>query len=338
MKKQKFIEDLREGDAISDDIFLLKSARLSETRAGKPYLIVELADRTGEIGGPIWEDAQNIAAICKGEHFIRLTGMVQAYRDKLQLRIESIEVVNRADVNLADFVPCSDYNMDEMAAELQKRIDSLGNGYVRKLLGRFFHRGELWEKFQTAPAAKGIHHAYAGGLLEHCLSMAKLADAMAEHYRGIDRSLLLAGVLLHDIGKLQELSAEEGIVEYTLAGRLKGHIVMGCEMVAEQAAKIKNFPDDLLLQIQHLILSHHGRQEYGSPAVPMTPEAFILSSVDDMDAKMNQFEQLRKKQKDEPWCWSDYQRSLERYLYVTPLGEQEEKVLERPEFKQGTLF
>jgi len=179
--------------------------------------------------------------------------------------------------------------------------------------------------YRVSPAAKGIHHAYMGGLLEHSLSMAKVSLLLADHYEGIDSDLLLSGALLHDIGKTVELQSETGVIEYTDPGRLKGHLVIGCEMIGRQAQQIKGFPDDLLTQLQHLVLSHHGRQEFGSPVVPMTAEALLLSFIDDMDAKMNLVEQLRRKVKTGGMRWSDYQRSLERYLLLTPLDDRQEE-------------
>lgn len=344
MRKRVFVEQMQEGDRV-EDLFLIKSMKLAETRAAKPYLLLEMADKSGEISGPVWEDAEKKAEICQAGNFVHLKGMVQSYRDRLQLRIEEILPVDRGQVALADFIPATHYNLEEMARHLQKLVASVENAWVRKLLNRFFKKGELWQCFQTAPAAKGIHHAYVGGLLEHCLSMARIADMLSGHYPGVDRSVLLAGVLFHDIGKIKELEEQVGLVEYTSVGRLKGHLVMGSEMVAEEARTIENFPEDILTHIQHLILSHHGRNEFGSPTVPMTPEAFLLSFIDDLDSKMNLIEQLRRKQKEDGARWSEYQRSLERFLYLTPLNEQKiseemgsEGNVEEDQQRQKTLF
>lgn len=339
MNKSRFIDQLQEGDRI-DEVFLVKSSKLAETRAGKPYLLVSLTDKSGEIGGPIWENAEKLAEICQAGKFVQLKGQVQSYRDNLQLRIDFVIAVLESDVDLADFMAASDNDLDEMADQFRRVIASVENSWVRKLLNRFFKKDELWAHFKNAPAAKGIHHAYVGGLMEHSLSMVKVADMLASHYAGVDRSILLAGVILHDIGKLKELEAEIGLVNYTPQGRLKGHLVIGSEMVGEAAAKIKDFPEDLLIQIQHLILSHHGKLEFGSPTVPMTTEAFLLSYIDDLDSKMNLIEQLRRKQKKEGLQWSEYQRSLERYLYLEPLSKNEEESasVEDISQRQQTLF
>ena len=320
MKKRQFIEQLREGDRF-DDLFLVKSVRLAETKAGKPYLVLTVMDKSGDLGGPVWDDVQRFTDICQVGNVVHLTGTVSSFQDKPQLKVDSIETVAEQDVDLASFLPATSRDREEMALELQKIVHSVDDPFVRKLLLRFFRKGECWDKFQNAPAAKAIHHAYIGGLLEHTLSVAQIADLMSNHYQGINRSLLLAGALFHDIGKLQELSIDRGVVNYTNQGRLKGHLVIGSEMVGRAADEIEGFPDDLLQQIQHLILSHHGRQEYGSPTVPMTVEAFLLSFLDDLDSKMNVTEQLRQKIDGGDMEWTEYQRSLERFLFLKGLSK-----------------
>jgi 3'-5' exoribonuclease len=340
MKKNTFIENLKEGDRIVD-VFQVKTSRLAETRAGKPYIILTLMDKSGDISSPVWDDAERLHPICQAGAFVQVSAAVQSYRDKPQLKIDSITPVPKEDVEIADFIITGAHDIGEMAEQLQLIVNSVKNPFVRKLLGKFFTKGQPWERFKEAPAAKGIHHAYVGGLLEHVLSIARVADFTASHYPGVDRSILLAGAMLHDIGKLKELTAEVGMIDYTAQGRLKGHLVIGSEMVAEAAKSIKDFPENLLVQIQHLILSHHGRLEFGSPTVPMTVEAFLLCQIDDMDAKMNLIEQLRTKQKTEGLQWSEYQRTLERFLYLSPYEEEvakEEIPVESLQSKQQSLF
>lgn len=330
MRKTQFVDQLKEGDRL-DDFFLVKTARLAETRAGKPYLILEVADRSGEIGGPIWDLDEELQKVCQVGQFVHLSGQVSSYQNKLQLKIDAVRGVERDEVDLADFILACDQDREAMARELQVLVASVKNPFLKKLLAFFFKKEPLWQRFQEAPAAKGIHHAYVGGLLEHSLSVARIADTLAAHYSGVDRSLLLAGALLHDIGKVEELAMNLALIDYTAQGRLKGHLVIGSEMVAAATTHIKDFPPELLTQLQHLILSHHGRQEFGSPTVPMTIEAFLLSFVDDLDAKMNLMEQLRKKMKEPGLQWTEYQRSLERYLYLGPFESGEEEAVEEAE-------
>ncbi len=322
MKKNAFVADLKEGQRI-DDLFLVKSAKLGETKAGKPYLVLTIMDRSGEISGPIWDNVEALQNICIPAEVIHLLGSVQTYREKPQLKIDTVHKVPQEEIPSSLFFPTSSRNLEEMANELQALIHSIKNPFLKKLLSLFFKKSEWSDRFQEAPAAKAIHHAYVGGLLEHSLSVAKIADFLAGHYVGVNRSLLLAGALLHDIGKLAELRVAGGLIEYTVRGRLKGHLVIGSEMVALAVEKIRDFPEELLEQLQHLILSHHGRQEFGSPTVPMTVEAFILSFLDDLDAKMNITEQLRRKIEGAEMSWTEYQRSLERYLYLGGLRKEE---------------
>ncbi len=338
-KKNQFVEHLNDGDRV-DDVFQIASSRLGETRTGKPYLHISVIDRTGEIAGPVWEQAPERSVFCQAGSFVHIAGQVQLYRDKPQLRIDQLFPVDQADVDPADFMASSRCDTVVMGDEIQELIATIANPYLRKLLKVFFNADDLWKRFQAAPAAKAIHHAYVGGLLEHSLSTAKLADTMAVHYPGIDRSLLLCGALLHDIGKLEELETEVGSISYTDRGRLKGHLVIGSEMIGKAAATIDAFPDKLLDQLQHMILSHHGRLEFGSPTVPMTVEAYILATIDDLDAKMNLIEQLRRKQKDDGYSWSDYQRSLERYLFIDALEDSEPTIKREddPAARQQSLF
>lgn len=339
MAKTTFIETLQEGDRI-DELFLVKSARLSETRAGKPYLILTVMDKSGELTGPIWDNAERFQEICQPGEFIRVKGMVQSYRDKLQLKVDEVSAFAKEEADLADFLPATIHSRTEMAADLQAIVHSVTNPFLKKLLNHFFKKGEIWERFQDAPAAKGIHHAYVGGLLEHTLSMARVADMLAGHYEGVDRSLLIAGALLHDLGKIEELYMENGLIDYTARGRLKGHLVIGSEMVGRVAGTIVDFPEELLERLQHLILSHHGRHEYGSPTVPMTVEAFLLNYIDELDSKMNVLEQLRRKLNSTEMSWSEYQRSLERYLYLNALQDEKAEVGKKEEttVRQQTLF
>jgi len=343
MGKQQFIKDLQEGERI-DDLFLVKSSRLAETRAGKAYIQLTLMDKSGDINGPVWDRAEELFPHCSVGNFLRIQAMVQSYREQLQLKIDGMQPCSSDDVDLADFVPSCRKDREVLAKSLQKLVASVDNPFLRKLLNRFLKKEPMWQRFQDAPAAKGIHHAYLGGLLEHSLSVAQLADKISGHYPGVDRSLLIAGALLHDIGKVEELQVELAVIDYTPRGRLKGHLVMGSEMVAVEAARIKDFPVEILEQLQHLILSHHGTHEFASPAIPMTIEAFLLSFLDDLDAKMNLMEQLRMKMKDPGLHWTEYQRSLERFLYLSPLPDDEEQVKKKnnknsePAGRQQTLF
>jgi 3'-5' exoribonuclease len=324
MEKQQFIKELQEGARISD-LFMVKSSRLAETRAGKAYIQLTLMDKSGEINGPVWDRAEELFPHCSPGSFLQVQAVVQSYREQLQLKIDVMQPVSSEEIHLADFVPSCPKDRAALAQRMQELVASVENQFLRKLLNRFLKKEPMWQRFQDSPAAKGIHHAYIGGLLEHSLSVAELADKLSAHYPGVDRSLLIAGALLHDLGKVEELQLDLALIEYTPRGRLKGHLVIGSEMVAVEAGRIKDFPAEVLEQLQHLILSHHGRHEFGSPTVPMTIEAFLLSFLDDLDAKMNLMEQLRVKMTEPGLHVTEYQRSLERFLYLSPLPVVEEQ-------------
>jgi len=341
MEKKSYIEDLAEGNSF-DDLLMIKSSRLGETRAGKPYLSLMLCDRSGEISGPVWDNAVALQTVCTAGAVVRVQGQVQTYRERLQLKIERVSAVAEDSYKAEDFVSASSRSAETMLDELSTLINGISNPFLKKLLSRVFFKSDSGASFQQSPAAKGIHHAYMGGLLEHSLSMAHVSVLLAKHYAGIDADLLVAGALLHDIGKTEELQSETGVIDYTDAGRLKGHLIMGCELIVKEAGTIEDFPEELLTQLQHLILSHHGRKEFGSPVVPMTAEALLLSFIDDMDAKMNLVEQLSRKVKAGSMQWSDYQRSLERYLFLKPLTEepkvQQTGAVDAQASRQQTLF
>jgi 3'-5' exoribonuclease len=323
MQKERYVSDLVEG-AQYDELFMIKQVRRGETRAGKPYLSLVFSDKSGEIAGPAWDNVEALEKVCVPGAVVKVRGSVQTYRDRLQLRVEDIAPVDQGGVDLSGFVAASRRSSQNMRAELDLLLNSVADPFLKSLLDAIFFASEPGERFQQSPAAKGIHHAYLGGLLEHSLSMAHVAALLAGHYPGVDRDLLVAGALLHDIGKIEELASEVGIIDYTDVGRLKGHLVIGCELIGRAAEGIEDFPPDLLTHLQHLVLSHHGRQEFGSPIVPMTAEALLLSFIDDMDAKMNLVEQLSSKLKSGKTQWSEYQRSLERYLLLKPLDYSSE--------------
>ena len=239
MVKKIYVSSLQEGDLV-DDLFLVKSAKMGETRAGKPYLLLTLMDKSGELSGPVWENATSLKDVCVVGEVVHCQGSVQVYRDQLQLKIDDVKGVVADAVELGDFFPTSLKSREEMAIELQQLIRTVKDPFLKKLLGAFFIKSDWWVRFKDAPAAKGIHHAYIGGLMEHSLSVGKVADFLASHYEGVDRSLLITGALLHDIGKLEELKMECGIVDYTVQGRLKGHLVIGSEMVGRVAENIRD--------------------------------------------------------------------------------------------------
>ena len=318
-----FISELQEGQQVRD-IFLVARKNLAETKAGKPYLALSLMDRTGEIEARVWDNAAAFDSHGQVGNYVLVQGTAKSFRDQLQLGVVFLEQVNSQTISLADFMPASKRPVAEMKAELASVIASVADSGLQQLLANIFS-GDILEQFCSAPAAKKMHHAYIGGLLEHTLSVTGLAEKMADHYPGLDRDVLITGALLHDLAKIREFSFDALPFDYTDQGRLMGHLVIGVDMVRQAAAVINELSQQQLDQVCHLILSHHGRHEFGAPVLPMTQEAILLHHLDDMDAKMNYTDQLREKITEPGHHWSDYQRPLERFLYLQPLidpGEQ----------------
>lgn len=322
--KTLFISDISDGQQVQGQ-FLVKSMSRLETKAGKPYLNLTLMDNSGDIVGRVWDQADKWQGLCSQGAVVEVTAQCQSFRGTLQLNIGSVAQVDEGQVDMADFVPASEHDPDEMAAELVGLIRKLDNPFIRKLLLKFFNDEQFMAVYKKAPAAKAMHHAYVGGLLEHTLGVSRLASATCALYPQLDLSLLTAGALLHDIGKMEEFDFSSYPADYSDKGRLMGHMVIGCEMVEEKIRRIKDFPEELAVRIKHLILSHHGRHDFGSPTLPMLSEGFVLNFLDDLDAKLNTIEGVRAKMKEPGYQWSDYQRSLERFLFVKGHSEEEKE-------------
>jgi len=314
-EKKVFANQIQGGQGV-EDIFMVKETSRAETRAGKPYLIMTLMDRSGEIAGRLWENADALMDICEAGNLVEISAQAQEYRGNLQLKIDSMHPVDKDVVDPGLFIQSSKKNTEEMAREIRSLAASLKNPFYRKLLLVFFDDEAFFKNFQKAPAAKTMHHAYLGGLLEHTLAVSRLAEMLSGYYSALDRELLLAGALLHDIGKIKEFAFGSYPFDYTDKGRLMGHLVLGAEMIQEKINTLPGFPEDLSTRLQHLILSHHGRYEFGSPCLPMMSEAFVLNFLDDLDAKLNFMGRLEEQAPEPGYQWTDFQRTLERFLFV----------------------
>ena len=313
-RKTIFVNDLQEGQKIRD-LYLISRKTLAETKNGKPYLALSLMDKTGEIEARIWDNASHIDAIIETGLIVLVEAQVKAYRNQLQLNIFSLSPVEDSDELLGDFIPASKRSVREMQQELADHINKISDHHLQQLLESLL-QGDILKQFSKAPAAKHMHHAYLGGLLEHTLSVTGLAIKITLHYPSLDRDLLISGAILHDLGKIEEFSFSSIPFDYTDSGRLIGHLVLGSEMVRKQANSIEDFPKERLDQLVHLILSHHGRHEFGAPCLPMTAEAILLHHLDDMDAKVNFIDRLSEQVDEGEYQWSDYQRTLERFLLL----------------------
>lgn len=314
MQKKIYISDLEQGQRV-EECFLVARKSLMETKAGKPYLALGLMDKTGEIEARLWDNALQYDGEAEVGDVVLVQAVAKSYRESLQLGLGALRRVSVEEIGLEHFMPASSRPLEEMERELLQVIDDIGDAHLKSLLKEIF-KGETLARFVRAPAAKKMHHAYIGGLVEHTLSIVGMAGKTADHYSMLNKDLLVVGVLLHDIAKIREFEFSSLPFDYTDSGRLVGHLVLGAEMVRKAAEKIKGIDQGLVDQIIHMVLSHHGQLEYGSPVLPMTPEAMLLHHLDDMDAKMNYMERLAEGLPESGLQWTDYQRPLERFLYL----------------------
>jgi 3'-5' exoribonuclease len=318
MPDQPLIRNLKEGDAFQG--FLLAQEATYKTSAkGSEYLELKLSDASGDLKAFLWDvrAIEGDMEAVRPDVFLRVKGAVTSYNGRLQLKLDKARFAADAEVgDFSAFFPVSARPVPEMLAEMDGFIGSVRDPWIGQLLAALFlEDAELRAAFALAPAAKSMHHAHLGGLLEHTLSVLGMAERACSHYRDLNRDLVVAGVFLHDVGKTAELSYQRSF-GYTDAGNLLGHIVLEADWISRAVGKIPGFPEELRLQILHIVLSHHGRLEFGSPVLPKTPEALLVHYLDDLDGKL---EVMFRATQDEAGggSWSPYSRALERMIYRT---------------------
>jgi len=311
--KKKCVADIKDRDLV-DAVFLVKDKILAMAKNGKPYLTLKLMDKSGEVDAKVWDNADEVNTIFDKNDFLAVRAKASVYLGKMQLILSELKRIPEEGVNLADFLPETERDINLMVEELRELVGSLSDPDLKRLLNAFFGDPELLAQYRVAPAAKGMHHVYLGGLLEHSLAVAKLVDAMTPLYDGLNRDLLIAGALLHDVGKVREMTYLRAF-DYSDEGKLIGHITIGVEMLQERIASLPGFPVELGMLLKHMLLSHHGQYEYGSPKRPKTVEATILNYLDDLDSKINGIRTHIRKEPDNPSRWTSYHRLYDRYFF-----------------------
>lgn len=303
---------------------LVKEKEIRPKRTGGTYLLLKLGDRTGEIDAKVWENPEEISALFDRENVVKVRGTVERYNDRPQLIVQRIRRCGASEFEEEDFCPSSKQNPDAMWKQLQVHVASVANPYLRALLDSVLGDPALAGSLKAAPGAMSIHHCFRGGLLEHVVSLCCLAEKLAEHYPRLDRDLLIAGAILHDIGKIEELGTTAGF-RYTNRGQLIGHIALGLEIVNQYITQVPEFPAELKSLIQHLVISHHGEIENGALREPMFPEAMALHYLDGLDARLEQAWRLldQTPAREE---WTAYVPSLKRPLYRRCITQQERVV------------
>jgi len=310
--KKTFIADLQPAGTI-DDIFVLSDKVLSQKKDGNNYLNIGLSDKTGSIKGVVWDNVDEILNSVSTGDIVHVQGLVNAYRGELQLVVKKLNACPPDTVDAKDFLAETEHDIDGMFDRLKRLTGEMKDPDFRALMDAFWQDSDFSRRFKTAPAAKKMHHAYIGGLLEHTLSMALLVERIAGHYTGIDMDLLLAGAVLHDIGKIREYEYTFNI-DYSDEGRLLSHIVIGLKMVDKKLEGIENFPDKKAFLLKHMIVSHHGARDFGSVEPPKTLEAVLLNYIDEIDSKINGIRVFMASE-DPDAVWTSYHRILGRHFY-----------------------
>ena len=318
--------------------YLVKSKKLATTRNGNPFLSLTLADKTGEIPAKVWDGAEPLSRLFHEGDVVEITGQTGAYRGQLQLTVTELHPCSQTP-DPERFVETSPLDIPEMVRSLRTVLNRVTDIHLKALIDRFWVDRGFMDLFKKAPAAKNFHHGYLGGLLEHTLSVCRLAAQTCDQYPVLNKDLLITGAFLHDVGKTREFSWHMNI-DYTDEGRLLGHLVLGVTMLEEKLLLLKDFPHELAVRLKHLILSHHGQYDFGSPKEPKFLEAFALHLLDDLDAKINGLHRFMERDRQEGQ-WTDFNRMFRKFFLKSPLPgprETEEKARETEVNPQGMLF
>jgi 3'-5' exoribonuclease len=318
-EQRVWIRDLKPGTEV-DECYAVRSRELRQRRGGGPYLAATLADRTGQVAALAWENAEELFKLMKPGSVIRIRGQVQRYNQRLQVVIRQAKALDPTQVDERLFIRSSAVDPELLWNRLMALVEKVGDERLRQLLFRIFSDPEVAGRFKVAPAARSMHHAYRSGLMEHTVSMTTAARSLAEHYR-LNRDLVTAGCLLHDLGKIWELEPGPSI-EYTDDGRLLGHLPMEVLYVDRQIAQLDGFPAETRRQLLHILLSHHGEYAYGSPRRPKTPEAQLVHMVDNLDARVSGMLDAIDSGGDTGEAWTAYSPLMERYIYRRRFGEE----------------
>ncbi len=317
--------------------YLVKKKKLSTTRNGNPFLSLTLADKTGELPAKVWNKAEALSALFREGEVIEIAGQTATYQGQVQLTVSQLRPSSETP-DPGIFVETSPFDTPEMMRSLRTILNQVKDIHLKALMDGFWKDQKFMDLFKHAPAAKNFHHSYLGGLLEHTLSVCRLAAQASDHYPSLNKDLLVTGAFLHDMGKTQEFSWDMSI-NYTDEGRLVGHLVLGVTLVDEKLRSLQDFPKELAVRLRHLILSHHGQYDFGSPKEPKFLEAFALHLLDDLDAKINGLNRFMQRDRQEG-AWTDFNRMFRKYFLKSAIPAALETVekIETNDNRQGTLF
>ncbi|WP_413577308.1 3'-5' exoribonuclease YhaM family protein [Bdellovibrio sp. HCB290] len=317
---KKNVHSLQDKDTV-EMLFLVKEKTVGVGKNGRPFMGLQLGDATGSIDARLWDRVEELARQFETGDVLKVKGLVQLFQNRKQLVIHRLERVENSEVNFEDFIPKAARDTEDMLVELINLVRTMRNDHLKQLVLDTLEDPEIRPRILRAPAAKSIHHAWVGGLLEHILSICKIMDFMGSHYPFLNRDLLLFGAIFHDIGKIWELSYDNG-VSYTDRGRLLGHMQLACELIDKKSARILGFSEELRDICKHIILSHHGKLEYGSPKRPKFMEAMLIAMVDDLDSKVATLKSIVDGERGSGEKWSRYNELFDRYFLLDDLNEK----------------
>src|SRR5271154_1908630 len=313
--KSPYVREMKPNQVVTTT-FLVHVKDIRQKKSGDPYLSLLLGDRTGDIDAKMWDNVAEVMNTFDRDDFVKVKGLLQIFQNRPQFTIHKMARVLDSDVDLGDYFPASARDPLEMFTELRGIVAGIGNPHLRDLLNAFLDDEPLARMYRTAPAAKSVHHAWLGGLIEHVLSVCRLCRTVGAQYDYLDLDLLLTGAVLHDVGKIAELTYERSF-GYSAEGQLLGHIVIGLRLLHEKLQRFPDFPPKLRILVEHLIISHHGELEYGSPKIPLFPEAQLLHFLDNLDSKMECMRKMVATDRHVEGCWTGYNSALDRSVLKT---------------------
>jgi len=316
MKDFYICECVQHENKVITSSFVVVSKQIKPKKSGEPYLALTLGDRSGHLEAKMWDNVEEVLDAFHQDDFLKIKGLVNKYKNRFQLTVHKLRKLGESEIEFADYLPKTTKNIDELWQALSDFVASIRSPHLRSVIQAFMADPEIAAAYRNAPAAKTLHHAYIGGLLDHVVSLFRSCDLMCRNYPQINRDLLLSGAFLHDVGKIHELTYNRSF-SYTTRGQLLGHMVIELEMLHAKIALVPGFPDELKTLLEHLIISHHGQYDFGSPKLPMFPEALMLHYLDDLDSKMEAMRAHFEREADLESPWTSYNASLGRPLLNT---------------------
>jgi len=316
MKDFYICDCVRHENKIVTSTFVVVTKQIKPKKTGEPYLALTLGDRSGQLEAKMWDNVDDVLDAFEQDDFLKVKGLINKYKQRFQLTIHKLRKLGESEIDYSDYLPKTTKNIDELWQTLSGFVQGFQNPHLKGLVQAFMADPEIAGAYRNAPAAKTLHHAYIGGLLDHVVSLFRSCDLMCQNYPQINRDLLLTGAFLHDIGKIHELTYNRSF-SYTTKGQLLGHMIIELEMLQAKLSGLPGFPEELKTMVEHLIISHHGQYEFGSPKLPMFPEALMLHYLDDLDSKMEAMRAQFEREAGLDGAWTSYNASLGRPLLNT---------------------